>query len=399
MASSPRAAPSRDPARVTFAVLGFGLLPCLLLIGFIAGSVGHDFGFDFRTFWRAAQSVTDGGSPYPTVAAVGSHPLVAGDYEYFVYPPPFAYALVPLGLLPFGLAAGLWLAALVACVGVALWALDVRDWRCYGLAFAAIPTLSALRLGAVTPVLVLLAALAWRYRDDPLRCGAAVGSAVMLKLFLWPLFIWLAVTRRFRAAGVAIGGATLVAAAAWAGLAGDGLRHYLRLLNALTRAEAVQSYSLVALADRLHLPDPRVSWLLLAAPVVLWTLSWCRGRSGRELEASLYTATIAVALVLTPILWLHYFALLLVPVALARPRLSAAWILIALFWLSPFVDPTREPLWRLLLVLGLALLTARWSTSPLSAKGSRRLLRGWSFLRRQQRAIPGTATPSASESA
>src|SRR5437868_3731656 len=155
MASAARAVTSRDPARVTFAALGLGLLPCLLLVGFIGGSVRHHFVFDFRTFWLAAQSVTDGHSPYPSLAAIGGH-HVAGDYEYFVYPPPFAYALVPLGLLPFGLAAGLWLALLVACVGVALWALDVRDWRCYGLAFGVIPTLSAVRLGAVTPVLMLL---------------------------------------------------------------------------------------------------------------------------------------------------------------------------------------------------------------------------------------------------
>jgi alpha-1,2-mannosyltransferase len=364
MASATSAAMHRDPARVTFAVLGFGVLPCVLLAGFIAGSVGHNFGFDFRTFWWAAQSVADGRSPYPSVAAVGSHPLVAGDYEYFVYPPSFAYALVPLGLLPFGLAAGLWLAALAACVGAALWALEIRDWRCYGVAFAAIPTLSALRLGALTPVLLLLAALAWRYRNDPLRCAAAVGSAVMLKLFLWPLFIWLVVTRRFRAAGVAVGGGALVAAATWAGPAGDGLRHYVRLLDALTRVEAVQSYSLVALADRLHLPDPRVSWLLLAVPVVLWMMSWCRGRAGTELDMTLFSAAVVAALVLTPILWLHYFALLIIPVALFRPRLSAEWILLTLFWLSPFVDPTREPLWRLLLVLGLALLIARTSARP-----------------------------------
>ncbi|MGH7342691.1 MAG: hypothetical protein ACREKH_19575, partial [Candidatus Rokuibacteriota bacterium] len=30
-------------------------------------------------------------------------------------------------------------------------------------------------------------------------------------------------------------------------------------------------------------------------------------------------------LVLTPILWLHYLVLLVVPIALARPRLSALW--------------------------------------------------------------------------
>jgi alpha-1,2-mannosyltransferase len=367
MASAARAVAGRDPARVTFAVLGFGLLPCLLLAGFIAGSVAHHFAFDFRTFWRAAQSVTAGHSPYPSIAAIVGHHSVGGDYEYFVYPPPFAYALVPLGLLPFGLAAGLWLGLLIACVGAALWALDVRDWRCYGLALGAIPTVSAVRLGAVTPVLLLLAALAWRYRDDPLKCGAAVGSAVMLKLFLWPLVLWLAVTRRFRAAGVAVAGAAVVTVAAWAGLGGGGPIQYLRLLRALTRIEGVQSYSLVALADRLQLPDPRISWLPLAVALVVWVLRWSRGRAGRELDATLFAASVVIALLLTPILWLHYFALLLVPVALARPCLSVEWGLMGLFWLTPFVEPTRQPVWRLLLVLGLVLLIARRSARIVSA--------------------------------
>ena len=34
---------------------------------------------------------------------------------------------------------------------------------------------------------------------------------------------------------------------------------------------------------------------------------------------------IAAALALTPIVWLHYFALLLVVVALAQPRLGLLW--------------------------------------------------------------------------
>jgi hypothetical protein len=34
---------------------------------------------------------------------------------------------------------------------------------------------------------------------------------------------------------------------------------------------------------------------------------------------------LAAALVMTPILWLHYLVLLFVPIALVRPRLSALW--------------------------------------------------------------------------
>jgi hypothetical protein len=37
------------------------------------------------------------------------------------------------------------------------------------------------------------------------------------------------------------------------------------------------------------------------------------------------TLTLAAGVVATPILWLHYLVLLVVPIALARPRLSALW--------------------------------------------------------------------------
>ena len=38
-----------------------------------------------------------------------------------------------------------------------------------------------------------------------------------------------------------------------------------------------------------------------------------------------FVLALAAAFVLTPILWLHYLVLLVVPIALARPRLSALW--------------------------------------------------------------------------
>ena len=36
-----------------------------------------------------------------------------------------------------------------------------------------------------------------------------------------------------------------------------------------------------------------------------------------------------------PIVWLHYLVVLLVPLAIARPRFSAIWLLPVLLWVSP----------------------------------------------------------------
>jgi hypothetical protein len=38
------------------------------------------------------------------------------------------------------------------------------------------------------------------------------------------------------------------------------------------------------------------------------------------------TACLAASLALTPVVWIHYFVVLLIPIALARPRFSMIWL-------------------------------------------------------------------------
>jgi hypothetical protein len=67
---------------------------------------------------------------------------------------------------------------------------------------------------------------------------------------------------------------------------------------------------------------------VVAAGIVLLTLAWraARNEPGAGGDAVSLSLVIVAALVLTPILWLHYLVLLLVPIALTRPRLSALWL-------------------------------------------------------------------------
>ena len=53
----------------------------------------------------------------------------------------------------------------IGCIVGALLALDVRDWRCYPVALLYPPTVENIEYGAVGPILVLLVALGWRYRE------------------------------------------------------------------------------------------------------------------------------------------------------------------------------------------------------------------------------------------
>ena len=71
---------------------------------------------------------------------------------------------------------------------------------------------------------------------------------------------------------------------------------------------------------------------------------WREGRRGFD-ERSLALA-LAAALALSPIVWLHYFVLLLVPIALARRTFGAIWLIPALFWITPYEENFAQH-WRI----------------------------------------------------
>jgi alpha-1,2-mannosyltransferase len=289
---------------------------------------GLEVPFDFAIFLNAAEDVRSGDSPYVDPETVSEDAPAP-----YVYPPLLAILLIPAtaipddvgGSSPVGVLVSL---LLVACVVGALLVLDVRDWRCYPVALLYPPTLENIEYGAVGPVLALLVALAWRYRDRVVAASAALGGAVVLKVFLWPLLVWLAATRRWAAALGAAAVALGLALSSWAVIAFRGLGDYPELLRRLTDVEAENSYSAFAVLVALGLPATLARVLVVVAAAALLLLAWRVARgSGHNGEGDrrAFVLALAAGFVLTPILWLHYLVLLVVPIALARPRLSALW--------------------------------------------------------------------------
>jgi hypothetical protein len=79
--------------------------------------------------------------------------------------------------------------------------------------------------------------------------------------------------------------------------------------------------------------------IVVAAALLVAAALVARDRRGREREMAVLTLVLAAAFAASPIVWIHYFLLLLVPLALIRPRLS-------LLWLVPFVyEPLGESAW------------------------------------------------------
>ncbi len=285
--------------------------------------------YDLQVFLAAGDDVAAGRNPYVEPGRIDEN---AGSP--YVYPPALAFAVVPLAALPHKIAdvhvAGVIVSLLlIASIVGGLLLLGVRDWRCHVIAVVCPPNLEAIEYGAIGPVLFLLVGVMWRYRSSVAGSGAAAGAALVLKLFLWPLVAWLALTRRLRAAAVATVGALVVALGTWAALGFAGLVDYPRLLRELVDLEGANSYSAYAVLVALGLPDAlaRASVIVLAGVLLLlaWRAASAKGEDAVERDRRSLTLALAAALVATPILWLHYLGLLFVPIALARPRLTALW--------------------------------------------------------------------------
>src|SRR5205823_4460669 len=103
------------------------------------------------------------------------------------------------------------------------------------------------------------------------------------------------------------------------------------LLHVLTKVEQGASYSPIALL-RLSGTAASLASLALVIGVALAVALAARGADG---DRRAFMVAIAGSLAATPVLWLHYFALLLVPIALYRPRLSGLWLGPLVLWLTP----------------------------------------------------------------
>ena len=312
-ARSTAAATRKLGSVLAFAVAPVAALVLMLVIGLGGpGPLAHDFHYEL---YPEAKALLDGESPFPGGAF---DPL--SPEPNLIWPPIAAFLVSPLTLLPIGTADVVMAGLGLACFAAALWVVGVRDWRVYG-AFALWPQVAGeMRVSHLTPVVALLVALAWRHRDSQLRAGAACGLAISLKLSVWPLAVWLAAGRRHRAFSRCSRNRALSLLLL---LPFTSLDSYVRALTELGRTFDQDSYTVFGLLAQLGAPDAvaRGATLLLGAALLAGV--WTR-RS--------FALAVGASLVLSPIVWLDYFAILGVPLAIARPRLSVVWLVPLATW-------------------------------------------------------------------
>ena len=336
----------------------------------------HAFAVDFHhALWPAGRAVLEGRSPFP-------HPTIAslGTGEAFVYPAFAAVLFAPFALLPHGVADLVFTASVVGATVAALRLLGIRDYRCYGVVFLWAPVFFAVQTANVTLLLVLGAAALWRYRDRAAGAGLALASLVAVKLFVWPLFVWLVATRRYVAAASAFVLAAMLTFGSWAALGFAGIGDYVPSLRLLEKLEGPASFSLYGLGIKAGLPGEAARAIALLAGAFILAACVLVVRSRNDDRAS-FALAIAAALVLSPIVWLHYFALAIVALAVLRPRFSPVWLLPIALWNCPArpTGPTWLAGYALLVVgvmFGLALRRGRPQTAPAASPLPGRVVAG-----------------------
>jgi hypothetical protein len=282
--------------------------------------LSHDVAFDVHHAFRpAAVDVLEGRSPYPppTLEALSSR-------TEWVYLPFAVFMFLPFALVP-PLVADLAATVFVTAAGAAaLWLLGVRDRRCYGLALFTMPVLAGIQTANLTLPLGLALAVIWVTRSRRVAPGLVLAVTLATKLFFWPVLIWFVATRRSRAAAWAVGASALLIVGSWSVLGFAGARDYPEILRLLSAALETDSYTPFAVAYDLHAPEPLARAIGFALGAAVLVACWVLGRRGDDVRS--FTLAIFAALLFTPIIWLHYFALLYVPVAIVHKRLSPLWL-------------------------------------------------------------------------
>ncbi len=308
-------------ARFVLAVLLLSVL--VYFVGTEAGAV-YDFqGWSgtrtdfYGTVWQPNHQVLHSKNPY-------QDPSLNAD-PASVYPPSGFLPYLPLSWLPPYTAVVLFQLLLISAAAGILVALQIRRPEQWALWLTCPLVVLPVIGGNITPIVVLGIALMWRWRDRAGLAASALTAAIAIKLFAAPLLIWLLITRRYRAAAITAIAAPAVILTSWGLIGFRGLLDYPAVLRLASTAFGADGPFLQGLARQLG-QSPGVA--LLIGAVVASALVVVAPRTG-EVE-SLALVSLA-CLALSPVVWIFYAGILVVPLAAAQLRVTV-WLILPVFW-------------------------------------------------------------------
>lgn len=328
-------------------------------------SAGDTLGYDYQAYVGAARRILDGSPMYDRTIDV------AGGFAVFLYPPPFALALIPFALLPLDAGLLVWEAMVILAfvTGVAILPVS-RSVRWTILLLAALdwPVLYAIKLGQVGPILFLSFAAGWRWLDRDGRVGVSIAVGALIKLQPLILAPWAVLTGRWRAALVA-GAVCAVAVAITTLVVGTGVwADYASLLGRVASPVTTpHNFTPGAVAYQAGWSEDAASLVHLATVIATIgvTLVAIRTTSG---DVAFLTTVVASQL-LSPVLWDHYAVILLLPVAWLLARRQWWAISIPLLTALPMVGSLPPIVYPIVFGMGLVgpLVVERWTHRPVDS--------------------------------
>jgi alpha-1,2-mannosyltransferase len=309
-----RTAPARLRAVQALLVVGLALA-CWLVAHHVPYPPFHDL-FDLQVYRGAARWWADG------------HPLysyVLGDTGYgFTYPPFAAVLMRPLAWVGFHTAAVVHTTVNALLAAAAAWWLFApvarragwSPWFVTGLAVPVVLLMEPIRetlgfgqvnlfIGAMIAADVIALRRGWAW------AGVGTGLATAVKLTPAVFVLYLLLTRRWRAAAVAVGTALAASGVAFAvapGTSGEFWWHILWRSDRVGLPDQISNQSLLGVLARMSYPQPPDHLLWAGLALVVLVLGMARAvrahRSGDELVG--VTLVGIVSCLVSPISWTHH---------------------------------------------------------------------------------------------
>ena len=341
----------REPAfqRLLLVLLAI-ILVGFRLIQFAAFTTQVQWGYDFSYYWTAASHLLHGEPIYSAEQLSG--PYVPQGQNGFLYPPPFAAAMIPFALAfpdSARTANWAWAAIGVAILVAGTWAvarsLDLFDriraatglgpWILFAAVLGFPPVVGELVMGNVHILLFGLLALAWLGlrrgdRSGEMWAGLAVGIAAAIKIFPALLIMWFYLTGRRRAATWAIlaGLAAIVVTLPIVGL-GNWLDFPFALLNLGPPSDTTDTLApTVWLAGYMGFGVARLVVTATALGILAWTARRLPTRRS-------FVVAVLLSVLIAPALYHHYLAILVLPFLLLLPEAGLLpWLALAYLLMS-----------------------------------------------------------------
>jgi hypothetical protein len=312
--------------------------------------VGDMWGYDYEAYLNAARRLADTGTPYQSETLGG--PYRPGPYGLYMYSPVLAVSLLPVTGLSVEDSSAIWylahvLALLSACAIMPVRPrLQMATFAAAAFSFALVKDMS---LGNVSVLLLLPMAMTWRWLDRPVG-SLALAAALWVRPVLGIVLLWQLLRRQWWAVAWTISAGLVLVLVTLPFIGVSGYVDYLTVLGNMSGVTGVpRNHDISSTLLDMGATEETASLGLLAGYAIAIGATMLSLRRDRDLG---FMVAVTASLLLSPLLWDHYLALLVLPAAFLAQRWSPlALALPLLSWLPPGSYPAV-----VLAALGLLLL-------------------------------------------